>query len=220
MALETPMVNKKMIEAAARADAAFAGRTFDALSGADKKRFLERAKLMLEAALSTDADPVGYIHDFRATLQSNWARDFSFSPLAENDYIRNIKPVYAAPPAPSVSVKASPLAHALASELERMGQPRPNGDILHDALSRVLPALSAQVQDVARWQDISTAPIGASGKPETYFIGARKDGERVNVATCYRNSHSAFEWWGGGMNPTHWMPFPAAAPAAKLEEKP
>lgn len=44
------MVTEKMIEAAARADAAHAGRTFDALSGADKKRFLERAQLMLEAA--------------------------------------------------------------------------------------------------------------------------------------------------------------------------
>ncbi|MCW8279909.1 hypothetical protein K7A42_03350 [Agrobacterium sp. InxBP2] len=61
----------------------------------------------------------------------------------------------AAPPAPSVAVKAGPLAHALAAEMERMGLERPNGDILHDALSRVLPALSAQVQDVAEenWRD-------------------------------------------------------------------
>jgi hypothetical protein len=52
------MQSEKQIEAAARADAAHAGRTFDALSSADKTRFMERAHLMLEAALSTDAEPV------------------------------------------------------------------------------------------------------------------------------------------------------------------
>mgnify|MGYP001762677240 FL=1 len=58
------------------------------------------------------------------------------------------------------------------------------------------------------WKDISTAPYGASGRPSTYFIGARRDGDRINVATCYRNEHGAYEWWGGGMTPTHWMPLP------------
>lgn len=53
------MQSEEQIEAAARADAEYAGRTFDALSSADKTRFRERAKLMLEAALSAqvqDAD--------------------------------------------------------------------------------------------------------------------------------------------------------------------
>lgn len=45
------MQSEEQIEAAARADAEYAGRTFDALSSADKTRFRERAKLMLEAAL-------------------------------------------------------------------------------------------------------------------------------------------------------------------------
>lgn len=58
------------------------------------------------------------------------------------------------------------------------------------------------------WQPIESAPIGASGKPETYFIGGRVDHRKVNVATCYKNKHGAYEWWGGGMTPTHWMPFP------------
>jgi hypothetical protein len=48
------MVSEAMIEASARADAAYAGRTFDALASADKVRFTERAKLMLEAALSSE----------------------------------------------------------------------------------------------------------------------------------------------------------------------
>lgn len=63
-------------------------------------------KQIIKAALSTDAEPMGYVHEFRATLKSNWARDFSFTPISENDYIRNIKAVYAAPTAPSVAVKA------------------------------------------------------------------------------------------------------------------
>jgi hypothetical protein len=53
--------------------------------------------------------------------------------------------------------------------------------------------------------------MGASGKPETYFIGARQDSvdkNRISVATCYRNEHGAYEWWGGGLSPTHWMPIP------------
>ena len=56
------------------------------------------------------------------------------------------------------------------------------------------------------WQPIETAPLGAAGKPETYFIGGRQDGQRINTATCYRNEHGAYEWWGGGLRPTHWMP--------------
>ena len=57
------MQSEKKIEAAARADAEYAGRTFDALSSAEKTRFRERAKLMLEAALSTDAEPVNSRND-------------------------------------------------------------------------------------------------------------------------------------------------------------
>ena len=44
-------VSEKMIEAAARADAEFAGRTFDGLSGHEKTRYRERAALMLAAAM-------------------------------------------------------------------------------------------------------------------------------------------------------------------------
>jgi hypothetical protein len=56
------------------------------------------------------------------------------------------------------------------------------------------------------WQPIETAPLGAHDKPDTYFIGGVQDGKRINTATCYRNKHRAFEWWGGGIRPTHWMP--------------
>jgi hypothetical protein len=59
------------------------------------------------------------------------------------------------------------------------------------------------------WLPIETAPMGESGDVGSYFIGMRLDtGGRQNTATCYRNKHGAFEWWGGGLSPTHWMPLP------------
>ena len=63
------------------------------------------------------------------------------------------------------------------------------------------------------WQPIETAPLGASGDPETHFIGAMLDKHpnakgRIITATCYRNKHGVFEFWGGGIIPTHWMPRP------------
>lgn len=51
-------VSEKMIEAATRADAEFAGRTFDGLSGHEKTRYRERAKLMLEASIGVGAAKV------------------------------------------------------------------------------------------------------------------------------------------------------------------
>lgn len=75
----------------------------------------------------------------------------------------------------------------------------------------------AEVREIVRaleggpWQPIETAPMGKCGKPETYFIGAAFDtlgNGRINTATCYRNMHGAYEWWGGGLTPTHWMPIP------------
>jgi len=57
------------------------------------------------------------------------------------------------------------------------------------------------------WQPIETAPMGKSDDSSTYFIGARQDFYgRINTATCYRNKGGAYEWWGGGLSPTHWMP--------------
>lgn len=49
-------VSEKMIEAAARADAQFAGRTFDGLSGQEKTRYRQRAALMLAAAMEVEAN--------------------------------------------------------------------------------------------------------------------------------------------------------------------
>jgi hypothetical protein len=40
----------KLVEKMARADAEFCGKTFDAMSNADKRRYMERAAFMLGAA--------------------------------------------------------------------------------------------------------------------------------------------------------------------------
>ena len=70
------------------------------------------------------------------------------------------------------------------------------------------------------WQPIETAPMGGHDDPSTHFLGGKfwKDNKgrtRVSIATCYRNKHGAYEWFGGGMTPTHWMPLPAAKEAAE-----
>lgn len=67
---------------------------------------------------------------------------------------------------------------------------------------RVLPEL----------QPIETAPMGEHGNWPTHFIGAAmtiRQGSEWSFARCYRTKDGAFEWWGGGMTPTHWMPLPA-----------
>lgn len=63
--------------------------------------------------------------------------------------------------------------------------------------------------DILKWQPIKDAPLGEAGDSSSYFIGGRKDiNGRINVATCYRNKYGAYEWWGGGTSPTHFMPMP------------
>lgn len=71
----------------------------------------------------------------------------------------------------------------------------------------------AEAYERAAWQDISTAPISPDviePSKKTFFIGARKDMHHdfMHAAVCYRNSHGVYEWWGGGMTPTHWIPLP------------
>jgi hypothetical protein len=49
----------KAIEAAARSDAAFDGRTFDALSRHDRGRYTERSRLAIRAFLEAAAEDEG-----------------------------------------------------------------------------------------------------------------------------------------------------------------
>jgi len=69
------------------------------------------------------------------------------------------------------------------------------------------------------WQPIETAPYGRSGDNSSCFIGMRVDmNGRMNTATCYRNEHGAYEWWGGGISPSHWMPLPPAPTGGPRDE--
>ena len=68
---------------------------------------------------------------------------------------------------------------------------------------------SALLEAAGQWRTIDTAPMGAHDDPSSYFLGCRVEGKRLSVATCYRNQHGAYEWWVGGMTPTHWRPLPS-----------
>ena len=66
---------------------------------------------------------------------------------------------------------------------------------------------------MTQWRPIETAPLNELDGPAIYFIGGMiaEDGT-LHVATCYANKYGAYEWWGGGMKPTHWMPLPDLIP--------
>lgn len=90
-------VSDEMVEKAAKADAEFAGRTFDALGSADKKRFIERANIILKAALSA-ADPVRWMWEERRFAESDiWDDMYDDEPPAPHKYVRNIRPLFASP---------------------------------------------------------------------------------------------------------------------------
>ncbi len=144
-----------------------------------------------EAALSTDAEPVAWVEpEIFETLKAGGSGMF---PISNSKFkgARLTIPLYAEPvkTAPAVAVKAGPLAYALADELERMGRYRPNVGILHDALSRVLPALSAQVQDVAglsKWQgwDKSNLPWSEAKHKDAVCYAAFGEAWSMNDAAA------------------------------------
>lgn len=62
---------------------------------------------------------------------------------------------------------------------------------------------------MSQWRPIRTAPPNELDGPEIFFIGGRAMSDGVmHVATCYANKYGVYEWWGGEMTPTHWMPLP------------
>ncbi|NTE87258.1 hypothetical protein [Agrobacterium rubi] len=133
----------------------------------------------------------------------------------------------AAPPAPSVAMKALQKIAALKTSAE-IGQATLIANDIegsHDAMIlEARSALSAQVQDVAEWQDISTAPKDvAEHFVQPTLIGSVKwgDGSR-HVGPIIFYSQTGWEFievdYDMFPSPTHWMPFPAAAPAAKQGE--
>jgi len=126
--------------------------------------------------------------------------------------------LYAAPPAPSAAVKALQMADETFRNLGWHDK--------HEATTAALAALSAQVQDVAGWQSIETAP-----KDGTLIIVSNRYGAWLakyieTFPTGYRPANPWFvmllnmQHMSNSPNyiPTHWMPLPSA-PAAPAKQE-
>ncbi len=183
----------------------------------------------LDAALSA-AEPVRWMWEERRFAESDiWDDMYDDEPPAPHKHVRNIRPLYAAPPAPSVAVKALTDAYKAGFDASSQGY---NGETFpeYEADSEWLAqrdsdlsALSAQVQDVAGWQPIETAP--KDGRTILAYFpleGLGKDWERV-MPVKYRESMMPEPWIFAGRaassystGPTHWMPLPAVP--AKQED--
>ncbi|MEN0115382.1 MAG: hypothetical protein AAGD15_01560 [Agrobacterium cavarae] len=176
-----------------------------------------------EAALSTDAEPVRWMieetlhggsicwkvveHELHARIEAEEMARKSGNPV-------NVRPLYDRPQqtAPSVAVKA------LRNLVEDLEMRAVDGVVncSHGVYCEALSALSAQVQDVAGWQPIETAP---------------KDGTQILAYPCFggkdpyqvrwrQTKRGGWEHWTHlvPLSPTHWMPLPAS-PAPKHGEE-
>jgi hypothetical protein len=105
------MITEKMIEAHARADAAFAERDFDGMAAADKTRFRERSKVCLTAALSTvpsaGAEAVAWRWKFDEDAEWHYGnRKPTGFRFGDPDII---EPLYPSPSAPEAQVRVKAL---------------------------------------------------------------------------------------------------------------
>lgn len=198
-----------------------------------RTQWIAEALLAERKAALSDAEPVAWMitetktsgskcwkvveHEYQAHEEAR-----SWSNLLDSV---KVIPVYAAPPAPSVAVKALTLddlkqyfASLDAGDIGWSDMPTAlytyllmDGYISEDgARQEVRSALSAQVQDVAGWQPIETAPKDGtrlllmwepfSGMSEHVELG------KWNVRNGWVNTYGhAFSG-----SPTHFMPLPAA----------
>lgn len=193
--------------------------------GVWRQHFVEFADKL--AALSTDAEPVAY----GVFTKNKHQTDYRFSNLCSDtnddanelgrEYFTDqfiIKPLYAEPvkTAPAVAVSREEMAERL------FGTDWPNdkwdrfkdGDHAKERYLRMADtALSAQVQDVAGWQPIETAP-----KDGSKFIAWHPHGYvdffhwQKHENTGWRDSF--IQVYREGSGPAHWMPLPAS-PASK-----
>ncbi|MGF0520625.1 hypothetical protein ACQEDT_03860 [Agrobacterium pusense] len=170
----------------------------------------ELVKAALEAALSA-AEPVAARHSFDGN-------GFQYIDDGSGSDWKTRKPdaelLYTAPPVPSVAVKALD-ARSLAIDIVdgvkgytlEFAQDQQAHKIDWDiAEGKINDALSAQVQDVAGWQPIETAP-----KDGTQFLAFDK-GSYLNC-WWHDNGYGEQYWMDDAdsePNPSHWMPLPAA----------
>ena len=164
-----------------------------------------------EAALSA-AEPVAWVYaPDLAKGSGGFGKEKGIVVMSlDGEWINVDTPLYAAPPAPSVAVKALQMADETFRDLGWHDK--------YEATTAALAALSAQVQDVAGWQPIETAPkdgtiillFGGAYHPfPGYWELRRFNPTRPWVSVV--NESRLYEHV-----PTHWMPLPAAP--AKQEE--
>lgn len=163
------------------------------------------------AALSA-AEPTLWVSpvDLRAWRKAKAGEIWAWSENLEGECI----PLYAAPPAPSVAVKAAMTDDEIYHWIDVCNHEPARETLRHYLALRC--ALSAQVQDVAGWQPIETAPKDGSEFQAFIINYGWEPRARFNPETV------AFEIWGRvdydqdgwdfypHMVPSHWMPLPAA----------
>ncbi|QNP78389.1 hypothetical protein [Agrobacterium tumefaciens] len=175
-------------------------------------RALKAERVRCEAALSA-AEPIATV----AEMGAGGMRVLMPHPPGSADHLPIGTKLYAAPPAPSVAVKAEEFARQLWGYFKgdsTGGTTAMQWFDNHKSLSgpaRLIElcrsALSAQVQDVAEWQDISTAPrdgttvlLYAPGwdSPKTGWTYGTDDWQDCPYS---RSGDERYQ-------PTHWMPVP------------
>ncbi len=212
---------------------------YDSKAGYSK---IEKMRAALEAALSTDADPVGYTD--QSELNNERGHGLFAHASSDRKWLGdNPIPLYAVPvkTAPAMAVTDG-LREAIEKLLDQaehvcIGAHTPL-DIkeaaknLAEPIKNLHAALSAQAQDVAGWKPIETAPkdgtdihvwAGGWGWPEVVryeLFEDEADAEEAGEPGYWVYSESAMADVFGFPNYetlTHWMPL-AAAPAAKQGE--
>lgn len=165
----------------------------------------------IEAALSA-AEPVTTV----AEMGAGGMRVLMPHPPGSTDHLHIGTKLYAAPPA-----VIKPIID-LIKEYSEDAMPDSEYRLACNDLVEAVSALSAQVQDVAGWRPIETAP-----KDESIIMLFRADEKHwASISTGYfkndRFARNPKPYWGGpherslGIRwyrenpPTHWMPLPAA----------
>ncbi|QNP81021.1 hypothetical protein [Agrobacterium tumefaciens] len=156
----------------------------------------------LEAALSA-AEPVRWMWEERRFAESDiWDDMYDDEPPAPQKYVRNIRPLYAAPPAPSVAVEhlITEVHDAIDEYREGMKGDKfgphewPTVDGIKTTVAQSLrrSALSAQVQDVAVPEGWKLVPVEPTSEMEDaarhlmMWLDFARPTEAALIAHCKR----------------------------------
>ncbi|MCD4661456.1 DUF551 domain-containing protein [Agrobacterium sp.] len=194
--------------------------------------FVNTLKKALEEAALSAAEPVAWqprykqeVIDHLRTVSEN-VSEYAMTVFQTKDQAEeyghgghDVRALYAAPPAPSVAVEdlIAEVHDAIDEYREGMKGDKfgphewPTVDGIKTTVAQALrrSALSAQVQDVARWQDISTL----EPKDGMIVMGWGEYRERDGFSPAFMRWYDSVGGWSVSampFYPTHWMPLPAA----------